>query len=782
LYVVLLLLTVAAYLPVWSNGFVDLDDELYITTNPQVIQGLSWSGFGWAWTNFHGNYWMPLTWLSLQWDAHWFSSDLATDAASLSPAAFHAQNLFWHTASVLLLFGLWLRLTQSRWGAFLVAALFAVHPMHVESVAWAVERKDVLSGFFGILTLWAYVRYREKPGAGRYLGVAAAFLASLLAKPMLMTIPCVLLLLDYWPLRRLGSSAARPTADGDYAAPPTSFGRLVLEKVPLILLALGAGIVTLLARGQMRAFVSWTALPFSARLANALTAYGWYLFRTFWPVQLGALYPHPATNWSMPAALAGAAALLTITGLAVAQRRRRPWLLVGWFWFVGTLVPVIGLAQGGGQAWADRFSYWPHIGLFVAIVWELVELANISLSRRLGSRVCAGVAAAAIGLLALLTFAQAGHWRSSQTLWERALAVSADNHYAHLHLGALALKGSQPDKAEAHFATACRIFPDAPDYLYFHGAALLELGREEEAATRFKQALSRDPHHLDAWYNLGVARLRQGKPRIAQRSFGKVVEAQPGAADALAGMGLALLRSGQRDEAIRAFEAALKINPREAQAWQGLGLTALARGRPAEAVSALGEAVRLSPGLATAHSDLGLALGRTGQWDQAASCQGKAVALQDKGERELIARHGVAPSADSIRLMVTFRCRLAFALQHLDEGNAAQSQYRAALQIDPLWPEKFAARAWSLATDADPSLRDPQLAHELASQATQAVDDPSARMLDVLAAAQAALGQLREAAETARLALTKATGQEIALIRDHLVRYERDHVATQQRH
>src|SRR6266542_303359 len=269
----LVVLTIAAYLPVWRNDFIDYDDEVYITKNPQVLRGLTAEGFRWAWTTCHGNYWQPLSWLSLQFDAHLFATR-RPGGPVLSAAAVHAHSLFWHGSSVLLLFALCLLLTGARGRSFLVAALFAVHPMHVESVAWAAERKDVLSVFFGLLTLWAYVRYLEKPGWGRYLGMMLAFLLSLLSKPMLITLPFVLLLLDYWPLRRMRSESA---TGGPGRVP---VGWLLLEKVPLFVLAVGIGIVAVVSRERAGAPVPLDVLPLSARLANAATAYGWYLLST----------------------------------------------------------------------------------------------------------------------------------------------------------------------------------------------------------------------------------------------------------------------------------------------------------------------------------------------------------------------------------------------------------------------------------------------------------------------------------------------------------------------
>jgi hypothetical protein len=454
----LLALTAVAYLPVWDNDLVDFDDEVYITRVPQVTGGLTWQGFRWAWTNDEAPYRIPITWLSLQFDAHWFSARTSEGAVILSPAAFHGQNLFWHGGSALLLFGLCRRLAGrcagvppagARWGSFLVAALFAVHPMHVESVAWAVERKDVLSVFFGLLTLWAYLRYLEDPGWKWYLALVTAYLLSLLSKPMLITLPFVLLLLDYWPLRRL---AAAPAPAGK--APRPVLGPLVLEKMPLFALAAGVAVLTMATREEHGAVVPLSVLPLSARVANALTAYDWYLTSTFWPLRLGVLYPHPHHNWSPGAAFAGAATLLSLTALALWQVGRRPWLIVGWLWFVGTLVPVIGLAQGGAQSWADRFSYWPHIGLFVAVVWGAGELAG---------RFCipAAVVRAAgvlvLGSLAALTWVQVGYWRDSLTLWERALAVTENNDRAHERAALCYRKLGRLDEANFHSGAAYRI-------------------------------------------------------------------------------------------------------------------------------------------------------------------------------------------------------------------------------------------------------------------------------------------------------------------------------------
>jgi hypothetical protein len=438
-YTILLVLTVVAYLPVWSNGFVDFDDEPYITTNSQVTGGLTPTGSWWAWTNDEAPYWTPLTWLSLQLDASCSLAWSPHGEALLSPAVFHGQNLAWHTASVLLLFQLWRRLSGQRWRSFLVAALFAVHPMHVESVAWAIERKDVLSGFFGILTLCAYARWVAKPGWKPYLTMTATFLLSLLSKPTLITLPFVLLLLDYWPLHRWDLS---------------HFGVHLREKAPLFVLAALIACITLVARDRHGSLVSLDDISLSDRLANALAAYGWYVFGTFWPTPLAALYPHPHSDWSPLRVVAGATCLLSVTAFCLRQARRQPWLIVGWLWFVGTLAPVIGLAQGGAQAWADRFSYWPHIGLFVAVVWEVESFVE---RLAMPFRVPRAAWGLVLGGLTALTWVQVTYWHDSLALWEHVVAVTKDNDRAHEYLSRDYRAAGRLDEADWQMQEAARI-------------------------------------------------------------------------------------------------------------------------------------------------------------------------------------------------------------------------------------------------------------------------------------------------------------------------------------
>jgi tetratricopeptide (TPR) repeat protein len=531
--------------------------------------------------------------------------------------------------------------------------------------------------------------------------------------------------------------------------------------------------VTLVAREQTGATLSFRVLPLSARLANAVTAYGWYLAHTAGPVRLAALYPHPFRNWSVPSVLMGTILLLAITGVAGWQASRRRWLIVGWLWFVGTLVPVIGLAQGGNQAWADRFSYWPHIGLLVAVAWGLRELVE---RYRPPTFVVRTASVLVLGGLGVLTWVQVRYWRDTVTLWQHALAVTQDNFQAHASLGKLFLNQNRPDEAQAHFAEAVRIQPDSPTWRYSRGVPLLLVGRDAEAAECFREALRLDSNYLDAWHNLGVARLREGRPTLAARCFRRVLEVKPDSPDALAGLGLALWRVGERQEGIERLQAALKGDPQCAEAWHALGLAHLAEGSVEEATEALGRALRSNPRLVRVYSDLGVALGRHGLWGQAVSAHLTAVQMEEEAERFLQEMHGRISAADSLPPLILFQCRLAFALRAAGQHGAAAQIYRLALQRDPQWPQRFAEKARELATAPNVYLRDPHFAFELASQASQAVADPPASLLDALAAAQAALGKFPDAVRTAHEAQSKASAAgEAALaasIRDHLQCYE----------
>jgi hypothetical protein len=437
----LALLAAFAFLPVLGNGFVLLDDGLYVTHNAWVAKGLTAGGLARVWSANVANNWHPLTMLSHMLDCQLWG---------LAPAGHHLTSLLLHIANVLLLFSALLRMTGAAWRSAAAAALFAVHPLHVESVAWVAERKDVLSACFWLLALLAYRRYALRPSLGRYLLVALAMALGLTAKPMVVTLPFVLLLLDVWPLGRL---RWEPGWRG-------RLGRLALEKLPLLALSAAASLVTL--HYQATSLVGLEIVPWRLRLANAAVSYAVYLGKILLPRHLAVFYP---LSLEIPAwkAVAAGGLIALLTALALWRVRREPWLLVGWLWFLGTLVPVIGLVQVGRQAMADRYTYLPSIGIFLAVCWELPELAGARARGARGRAALAALAVAAILALAAGTRAQVRSWSDSAALFRHALAVTRDNYVAHLGLAKALMQEKDWTGAAAHYRAALALRPGLPD-------------------------------------------------------------------------------------------------------------------------------------------------------------------------------------------------------------------------------------------------------------------------------------------------------------------------------
>jgi hypothetical protein len=506
--------TVDAYIRLGSNDFIDLDDEFYVTDNPHVKGGLTPVNLKWAWSTFDYGFYQPITWMSLQLDAWLCSRCRFGEKNQLNAAGFHFHNLFLHIATTLMLFCMLQILTGATGCSALIAALFALHPMHVESVAWATERKDVLSTFFWVVTIGAYCLWARTGARLLYAAALLSLALGLLAKPMLVTLPCTLLLLDFWPLRRF--------RNGNLAA---QVFWLFVEKLPFFALAAAATWLTLIANLSMTAIVPIQKLSLGDRIANAITAYGWYIEKTFWPVNLCVFYPHAFTDWTWPPLIAGAAALLAGTLVSLICCRRVPALAVGWFWFIGTLVPVLGLVQVGSQSWADRFVYVPHIGLFIGLVW-----AAAALLYRL--RVPATVQLiSAIGLLCLLamaTFFQVDHWRDTGTIWQHALESTVNNDRAHANIGRhFRMQGSY-DQARRHYEAALRIRPKNALYMYNLGIVLMFQGENKKAAEIFSEAWKLDKATDDAAHNLGDQALRARVDELLRAISSKRHIARPG--------------------------------------------------------------------------------------------------------------------------------------------------------------------------------------------------------------------------------------------------------------
>lgn len=675
----LALVTLVVFLPVAWQGFVNYDDSDYVTENAHVQSGLKWVNVVWAFTTGHASNWHPLTWLSHMVDCQLFN---------LKAGAHHLVSVGFHIANTLLLFLLLRRMTGALWRSALVAGLFALHPLHVESVAWASERKDVLSAFFFILTLWAYARYvkvqRPKSkdrslgtgvrsgeseasstqpasrftfhASGYYLLSLGLFALGLMSKPMLVTTPFVLLLLDYWPLRRLRSAECGVRNSGPSTPPASSALSLLLEKAPFFLLAVASSTITFIV--QRKGGAVSTSLTVGERIANALVSYVRYVGKMFWPRDLSILYPHPG-HWPLWQVIASAALLLAVCAAVVLLARKRPYLAVGWLWFCGTLVPVIGLVQVGIQSMADRYTYVPLIGLFIMLAWGLDELIPARSWRGKAAALGAGLALAAC---ALLTERQIRFWRDSEALFGHAIQVTRDNYLAYNNLGfylsgqgriaeamenyrrslkinpayedalnnlGYALAGQRKfTEAIPLYEAALRVRPNHPEVHNNLGNALSETGRIDEAIQHYLIVLQQKPDHADAHNNLGIALAMKGKVDEAIPHFHEAIRCKPSYASAHSNLGNALAAQHKLDEAISEYQTALQLKPEDPQAHNNLGNALAEQGKTEEAIAQYREALRLNADNPEAHFNLALGLLHQGQREEARDHLREALRLR----------------------------------------------------------------------------------------------------------------------------------------------------------
>ena len=573
----LVVLTLAAFSGATSNSFLNYDDDVYVTDNPHVLGGLDGASVAWALTSTHAANWHPVTWLSHMFDVELFGRNAARH---------HLTSLLIHAANVLLLFLLLSRMTGALWRPAFVAALFAIHPLHVESVAWIAERKDVLSTLFWLLTLFAWLHWLASKTAARYALVLALFALGLMAKPMLVTLPFTLLLLDYWPLNRA-------------TLPP-----LWKEKLPLFAMSAASCVVTVIAQRAGGALQTLSSVSFPARSANAAVAYVSYLGKTVWPASLAVFYPHPG-SWSAWQAVGAALVLCCVTALALRLARRAPFFLFGWLWFLGTLVPVIGLVQVGAQATADRYTYVPLVGLFVAIAWGLAALVAARPATRYA---VAALAAGSLAALVPVTRAQVRTFSDNVSLFEHALAVTSDNCVAQNNLGLALMGRGKTDEAAAHYREALRIKPNYVEAYNNLAVALRALGRNDEAVEQLGRALALDPESASAHVNLGNALVAKGEVDAAIAHYEHALRARPEFYDAEENLGRVLDRLGRHDEAIAHLDRALRQRPDDPEACNALGIAFSGSGRTAEAIERYEQALRLRPGYAEALNNLGLAL------------------------------------------------------------------------------------------------------------------------------------------------------------------------------
>jgi tetratricopeptide (TPR) repeat protein len=615
LCLLLVLSTLAVYWQIQNYDFVNIDDNFYVYDNRQVQSGLALESLVWSFTTGTtvSNYWMPLTWLSHMLDFQLYG---------LNPAAHHWTSLLFHALNAVLLFFVLKKMTGAWWRSGFVAALFAVHPLHVESVAWVSMRKDVLSTFFWLLAMGAYARYAEKPGLGRYFPVLLLFVLGLMSKPMLVTLPFVLLLLDFWPLSRMPISPAISTNNPEIKTTPVSV--LIGEKIPFLALSAVAAAAALIYQQKGGAVPTMDLALLKVQTANALVSYVIYIKKMIWPSRLAVFYPHPGTIpvWQ---AMAAGILLVCVTVFFVRSGTKRPYLPMGWFWYLGTLVPVIGLVKIGGFAMADRYTYVSFIGLFVLVAWGVADLAARWRHRKI---VLAALAAVLLSILSALTWKQVGCWENSRTLFEHTLKVTSDNWLAHNNLGAALSEQGRMEEAVAHYSKALWIKPEYADARINLGLALEKQGRIDEAIDHFVQVLRTKPDHVGARFNLGNVLMDQGRIDVAGQHYLEVLRLKPDHVEARNNLGKVIYKQGRIEEAMGHFSQVRQIMPDHAEAHYNFAKALYRLGRSEEAMSHYLHALRIEPDNVDLHVNLGAALAARGRTDDAIEHYLKALRIK----------------------------------------------------------------------------------------------------------------------------------------------------------
>lgn len=631
LFAVLLLglATAAVYAKVAGHDFAYYDDEHYVTTNPHVQQGLAWASVRWAFTSVgYADNWHPLTWLSHMLDVQMFG---------LEAGGHHLTSLALHVAATLLLFAFLSSATHRTWPSVVVSALFALHPLHVESVAWVAERKDVLSASLGFATLCAYVHYTRHPSVAKYLMVLALFALGLMAKPMLVTLPVLLLLVDYWPLERLRLDV------------PT-LRRRVVEKLPLLALTVASALMTVIA--QRRAIGSLERFGLLTRLSNAMVACCVYLGQAVWPADLSVLYPYPRPQLGRTLACLALLALLTTAVLRWGRSNKH--LIFGWLWYLVSLIPVIGIVQVGSQPHADRYTYVPLVGVFVAVVWAgAAALAHASRSKRIVAHATGAVILVA---LAGATRRQIGYWKNGVTLYTRAFDVTQGHlgENAYYNFGNVLLEAGRGGEAVSYFEKALQINPNHARSHVSYGLILSGMGRDEDALGHYAKALQVDPNLAEAHNDLGTSLAKLGRGDEAAAHFTKALAIDPGYGDAHYNFGFLLAGLGRTDEAIVHYRKALELRPGDAGAHFSLALCLAQRGDLAEAVAHYRKAVDLDPNNTDALNNLGLLAARMGHLDEAVAYYRRALSRRPAAAAPLynlamtLARQGEWGTATSL--------------------------------------------------------------------------------------------------------------------------------------
>jgi Flp pilus assembly protein TadD len=642
---VLAVFTFIVYFQVTQNEFINLDDETYIINNKQIQNGLTVKGIIWAFTTGHAANWHPLTWISHMIDVQLFG---------LNPGGHHLINVLFHLANTVLLFFVLNRITQALWQSAFVAVLFALHPLHVESVAWASERKDVLSAFFWMLTMALYASYVSRPNYGRFLAVLLCFALGLMAKPMLITLPFVLLLLDYWPLRRLERNgpaqgikpslkkkkreeipAISEPPDQPATTPWSSIRPLLSEKIPFFILAIFSSFITYFV--QDVAIQSYKSFPLSVRLSNAFHSYLIYIVKMVWPVNLAVFYPHPG-SWPTYRVLVSILTVILFTVQAFRLRKKYPYVFVGWSWYVGTLVPVIGIVQVGIQSMADRYTYLPLIGLFIIIAWGLPDILKTWPYRK---RVLIALTACCFLGVSLLTWRQVGYWRNNLSLYNHTLSITKSNFPIHITRGQAFFKLGMINEAIADFNKAIEINPQY-DFSYNNRGSIYRfLGNTKQAMRDFDRAIDLEPREILGYYNRGLTYILLGDYQQAIRDLNKVIELAPRRAEAYNSRGMVYSHLGNYAQAIIDIDKAIELDPEEAKAFNNRGMVYGHLGNFTEAIKNINKAIELDPKYADAYFNRGIFYHKLGNLQQVVSDLRDAARLGEKAAQNLLKKEGL---------------------------------------------------------------------------------------------------------------------------------------------
>lgn len=787
----LVLLTLIVYAQVVRFDFVFIDDPSYIVNNAQVLNGLTPEGIAWAFETGQEANWHPLTWISLMLDATLFGK---------WPGGYHLTNLLLHAGSVLLLFNALERMTGSLWPSAFTAAMFAIHPQHVESVAWVTERKDTLSVFFGMLALWAYARYVRRPSDRRYLLIAIAFILSLLAKQTLVTFPFLLLVLDFWPLQRFQKNGGPlPAPEEPPRASRQSINDLIIEKLPLLFLSLVFCIIVVRAQGQVGAIAPLKYYPLSDRIVNAIVSYVMYIAQACWPFDLVIFYSRPQGGYSAAVVVGSAAILLTLTVIAVATHRSRPYLLAGWLWYLGTLAPVIGIVQVGDQARADRYTYFPTIGLSIMAAWLIADIVARTPSFRPAAVFLGGASVAAA---AVLCFFQAQHWRNGDALFDHGYAVDPHNYFLVHAKGTIQARNNKPEDAIRLFSEAIELNPRYYRALLDRGTTLAVLKRYDEALADIDEALKLNPNLVPAYTVRAQVYGAQRKFDESAEALKSAVEKQPTLPELHADLARTLERAGRYDDALAAYKRMLEVKSDylvgklflarllcRLGKWQELAQLAAEGSRAApengEFRALLGRAKvelgQVKPGLADIEQGL-RAEPRSGRaWQVAAATQFRLGNLDDAlvgyaraSEFEpydpvirreygdlLFEKKEILKATAEFKKAVEIdpldpvpRGALATLLQIQGKTDQAMKEYAETLRLNPNVANLANDYAWLLATQPDSKRRDANEALKWAEKACalSKKEDPS--HLDTLAAAQAEAGRWDDAVKTATQSIT----------------------------